>query len=83
VPATQVSQNGGLAQKDDSVAVTATAFVRRGTRRGMTGHIDGVGVIAICITCSDHRSSVIFRTGSIIDILRMQIAADPNKYNVK
>jgi hypothetical protein len=78
VPATQVSQNGGLARwvtGGGTAGVVGTAVLG-----WMTGHLDGVGIIAICITFLV--AILVFRT-TLIDILRMQFAADPTKYNVK
>jgi hypothetical protein len=78
VPAIQVSQNGGLAKAllggSTLTAVSTAVF------GWMTGHLDGVGVIAICLTVIV--LAVIFR-GVITDYVRMQAAADPNKFNVK
>lgn len=77
-PATQVSQNGGLARKILGGS-TATA-VGGAVLSWATGHIDGVAVIAICVTVL--LLAILFR-GVIIDYVRMQSHADPDKYNVK
>jgi hypothetical protein len=76
--ATQVSQNGGLINKILGGG-TATA-IGGAVLTWATGHIDGVAVIAICITVII--LAVIFH-GTITDVIRMQAAADPNKFNVK
>lgn len=77
-PATQVSQNGGLARTILGGS-TATALAGAVTTWA-TGHIDGVAVIVICLTLIV--LAILFR-GTIIDWIRMQSHADPNKFNVK
>src|SRR5262249_29480035 len=58
VPATQVTQNGGLTRK---ILGGTTATAIGGTiLTWVTGHIDGVAVIAICVTVIV--LAIIFRT---------------------
>lgn len=77
-PATQVSQNG-TAAKTIVGGATATAIGGAIMAWG-TGHLDAIGVIAICITAIV--LAFMFR-GVITDYVRMQTHADPDKYNVK
>jgi hypothetical protein len=77
-PAVQVSQNGGLARMLTGGG-TATA-IGGAVVSYLTGHLDGVAVMVICVTVLI--LALIFR-GTITDAIRMQTHADPNRYNVK
>ena len=75
---TQVSQNTGIARllaSTGGISAVGTAiwgFV--------SGHLDAIAVGIVCLTLLI--LALIFR-GAIMDAIRMQTAADPNKYNVK
>jgi putative chitinase len=77
-PATQVSQGKWfsrvLAAFGGSGAVITTVW------GWMGNHLDAIGIGLICLTVLI--LALIFRS-AILDAIRMQSAADPNKYNVK
>jgi hypothetical protein len=77
VPATQVSQNGGLARW---VTGGGTDGVMGAVLGWMTGHLDGSESSR---SASRFWLRYWFSGTTLIDILRMQFAADPTKYNVK